>query len=70
MNAQHIAGGEPMSLWRENRAKLCMSRLVNLNGSLPPPPPPPSVLRTFPSPSWGRQHFLGSVDLAPRETQK
>lgn len=31
MDAHHIAGVELLSLWWENRTKLCMSWLVNIN---------------------------------------
>jgi hypothetical protein len=42
-----------------------MSWFVNLNGSSPSLP---SVLRTFPSLSWGRQHFL-KCGVVPVGTQ-
>lgn len=58
----HIAGGEPISLGWENRAKLWVGLLTSMS-FLWPPTSPQSVLRTFPSLSWGRQH-LWSAELS------
>lgn len=70
MDAYHIAGGEPISLWVRDQGQ-AMSWFVNFNG-FPSWPPPPSVLSTFPSLSWGRQHFLkcGVVPVGTKVTYR
>lgn len=64
MDAYHITGGEPISLWGERTGP--SYELVNFKGS--PSWPSQSVLRTFPSLSWGRQHFL-KCGVVPVGTQ-
>lgn len=64
MDAHHIVGVELMSLWWENRAKLWMSWLVNLNKLLSLYCPIPICAEDISQPSWGRA-FSWSVALSP-----
>lgn len=66
MNAYHIAGGEPISLWRERTGPSYELVLLTAMGLIPGPPQ--SVLRSFPSLSWGRQNFL-KCGVVPVGTQ-
>lgn len=66
MNAYHIAGGEPISLWCERTGPSYELVLLTAMGLIPAPPQ--SVLRTFPSLSWGRQNFL-KCGVVPVGTQ-